>query len=58
VDEEEELARYGFTSSVVLQASMSYFAFASEGDMGRPDQMTESGSTGGIKSVRLSSGME
>ena len=32
---------------------MSYFLRASGGIKGRPDQMTESGSRGGMKSVRL-----
>lgn len=40
-------------SEVVRQASMSYSLRASGGRSGRPDQMTESGSRGGIKRVRV-----
>lgn len=38
-------------------ASTSYLAKASDGESGRPDHMTESGSTGGMKRVRVEVGM-
>lgn len=38
-------------------ASMSYLARASDGESGRPDHMTESGSMGGMKRVRVEVGM-
>ncbi len=38
-------------------ASTSYLERASDGESGRPDQITESGSMGGIKRVRTEVGM-
>ena len=39
------------------QASMSYFCQAPSGERGRPDQITESGSSGGMKSVSVDEGI-
>lgn len=38
-------------------ASISYLSRASDGESGRPDHMTESRSTGGMKRVRVEVGM-
>lgn len=38
-------------------ASISYLARASDKESGRPDHMTESGLTGGMKRVRVEVGM-
>lgn len=50
-------ARTAFTSVVNLTSSTSYFLRASSGDRGRPDQITSSGSMGGMNSVERSEAM-
>lgn len=49
----EARERWAGRSAVVRHSSMSYCSRASLGRSGRPDQITESGSRGGIKRVRV-----
>jgi hypothetical protein len=50
-------ARKGATSSVVRTWSTSYFERASSSERGSPDQITLSGSMGGMNSVDFSARM-
>ena len=55
--EGESEARWDGRSEVVRTASTSYFVRASLGERGRPDHITSSLSSGGMKSVRVDVGI-
>ena len=50
-------ARWSWSSDEARTWSTSYLCRAWSGERGRPDQMTDDGSSGGMKRVRVEVGM-